>query len=217
MNCTRIEELINDYVDGLLPDDERHDVERHLAGCPQCRREVEKLRAIVKRAAALPREIAPPRDLMPGIRRAVEDAGEHRTGASWMMWAAVAASVIILITVGIISINIKDPNHETAQLTPPPGAVMPASHIAATEFHAAEREYLQAAALLAEALEKQRGSLSRETAAVVDENLKVINEAIENIHQAMDAEPGNPRNGQVLTALYQQKIEMLRRVSRLSS
>jgi hypothetical protein len=125
--------------------------------------------------------------------------------------------VIILITAGIIGINIKDSDPVTAPHAPPPGAVLPASHIAESEFRAAEQEYLQAAALLAEALEKQRGSLSPETAAVVDENLKVINEAIENIRQAMDAEPGNPRNGQVLTALYQQKIEILRRVSRLSS
>jgi anti-sigma factor RsiW len=217
MNCTRLEELINDYVDGHLSEDERHDVELHLAGCPKCRRAVEQLRAIVERAAALPREVAPPRDLMPGIRRAVEGAGKHRAGAPWMMWAAVAASVIILITAGVIGINIKDTDPDTAQLAPPPGTVLPASHSVAREFHAAEQEYLQAAALLAEALQKQRGALSPETAAVVDENLEIINEAIENIRQAMDAEPGNPRNGQVLTALYQQKIEILRRVSRLSS
>ena len=47
MNCTRLEELINDFVDGQLPEDQRHDVEQHLAGCPDCRRSVEQLRAIV--------------------------------------------------------------------------------------------------------------------------------------------------------------------------
>lgn len=217
MNCTRLEELIDDFVDGQLPEDERRDVERHLAGCPKCRRAVEQLRAIVEKAAALPREIAPPRDLMPGIRRVVEGAGEQRASATWMKWAGVAASVIILITAGIIGINIRDADPDGSQLASPPGAVLPAGHTAATEFQAAEQEYLQAAALLAAALEKQRGSLSPETAAAVDENLKIINEAIENVRQALDADPGNPRNGQVMTALYQQKIEILRRVSRLSS
>jgi anti-sigma factor RsiW len=212
-----MEELINEYVDGQLSEDERHDAERHLGGCADCRRSVEQLRDLVEKAAALPGEISPPRDLLPGIRRAVEGEGAPQTGTAWMWWAGLAATVVIVITVGITSITIKDNGGDTVQIAPSPGAILPASHTALTEFRAAEQEYLRAAAFLADALEKQRSTLSPETAAVVDENLEIINRAIANVRQALDADPGNPRSGQVLTALYQQKIEILRRVSRLSS
>ena len=204
MNCTRLEELINDFVDGRLPEDDRQDAEQHLEGCAACQRSVEQLRNLVDRAAALPKEIRPSRDLLPGIRRAVEADGAQKASGAWMWWAGLAASVLVVITVGITTMTFRDRGGEV-------------SHIAATEFRAAEQEYLRAATLLADVLEKQRGTLSPETAALVDENLEIINLAIANVRLALNADPGNPRNGQVLTALYQQKIEILRRVSRLSS
>jgi anti-sigma factor RsiW len=205
MNCTRLEELINDFVDGRLAEADRQDVEQHLAGCPDCRRSVEQLRALVDQAAALPKEIPPSRDLLPEIRRAVEaDGGAPQGSNAWMWWAGLAASLLVVITVGITTMTFRDRGGEAA-------------HNAATEFRAAEQEYLQAATLLADALEQRRDTLSPETAALVDENLEIINQAIANVRLALNADPADPRNGQVLTALYQQKIEILRRVSRLSS
>jgi len=204
MNCTRLEELINDFVDGRLLEADRQDVERHLEGCAACRRAVEQLRNLVDRAAALPKEITPSRDLLPGIRRAAVGDGRQQASSAWMWWAGLAASVLVVITVGITTMTFRDRGGEVVQ-------------VAVTEFRAAEQEYLRAATLLADALEKQHGTLSPETAALIDENLEIINLAIANVRLALNADPGNPRNGQVLTALYQQKIEILRRVSRLSS
>jgi anti-sigma factor RsiW len=217
MNCTHLEELINDYVDGQLSEDEWHDVEQHLKGCAACRRSLEQLRGLVDQAAALPKEIPPSRDLLPGIRRVVEAAGAPQARGAWMWWASLAASVLVVITVGITTMTFNDRGGEAAQVAPAPGAILSASHNVVSAFHAAEQEYLRAAALLTEVLDKRRGTLTPETAALVDENLEIINQAIANVRLALNADPANPRNGQVLTALYQQKIEILRRVSRLSS
>lgn len=209
MNCTRMEELIDDFVDGRLPEGDRREVEEHIEHCAACRRAVEQLRSLVKRAAALPQEIQPARDLLPGIRRAVEQRPAPPASRSWIGWAALAASVLLLVTLGLTTMTLRERGKEAAQAAPAPDAM--------TEIRAAEQEYLKAAELLAEALDKQRGTLSPETAALVDENLEIINRAISNVRLALNAEPGNAKNGQVLTALYQQKIEILRRVSRLSS
>jgi hypothetical protein len=204
-----MEELIDDFVDGRLPESDRHEVERHIEECAACRHSVEQLRTLVERAAALPKEIRPARDLMPGIRRAVEQRGRPRATRAWIGWAGLAASVLLLVTLGITTMTLRQRGEEAARAAPAPDAM--------TEIRAAEQEYLKAAELLAEALERQRGSLSPETAALVEENLEIINRAIANVQLALNAEPGNAKNGQVLTALYQQKIEILRRVSRLSS
>jgi len=34
--CSRIVELLSDYIEGRLPDDVRRDLEEHLHGCSEC-------------------------------------------------------------------------------------------------------------------------------------------------------------------------------------
>lgn len=67
MNCTDVKNRLSELMDGNLPDDERTPVERHLAECAECRRELEAIRAVVHRAAALPTSLTPSRDLWGGI------------------------------------------------------------------------------------------------------------------------------------------------------
>mgnify|MGYP001171178869 CR=1 FL=1 len=67
MNAHPPETQLHDYVDGLLGETEQRAVERHVRACDACRAEVEALRALTARLAALPRAIAPETDLLPGI------------------------------------------------------------------------------------------------------------------------------------------------------
>lgn len=48
-----------DYLNGLLCENERARVEEHLAGCPDCRRELDDLQVIRISLAGLPRPAAP--------------------------------------------------------------------------------------------------------------------------------------------------------------
>ena len=41
MNCNRIEELLVQYLEGDLADDERRTVDEHVASCAECRRSLE--------------------------------------------------------------------------------------------------------------------------------------------------------------------------------
>lgn len=36
MDCSRLVQLLADYLDGVLPADQREALERHLGGCPDC-------------------------------------------------------------------------------------------------------------------------------------------------------------------------------------
>jgi predicted anti-sigma-YlaC factor YlaD len=46
MNCTRIEELLVQYLEGGLSDDERRAVDAHVASCIECRRSLDAFLAL---------------------------------------------------------------------------------------------------------------------------------------------------------------------------
>ncbi len=68
MNDTHIEPLLYDYVAGALGPDERAVLEAHLQSCPVCRAAEEQVRVLQASTAELPRSVAPPEDLWPGIQ-----------------------------------------------------------------------------------------------------------------------------------------------------
>jgi anti-sigma factor RsiW len=72
MTHAMIESRLDDFVDGLLSDVERRTVERHLEACEACRAEVDGILRLQTAVGALPREMAPPRDLWAGIAARIE-------------------------------------------------------------------------------------------------------------------------------------------------
>jgi len=66
-NHDALREGLHALLDDELPAAERARLGRHLAACGACRQELADLRALKKRAAQLPEEVAPSRDLWPAI------------------------------------------------------------------------------------------------------------------------------------------------------
>lgn len=210
MNCERFDRLIDDYVDGELDEPSRTAAERHLASCVQCRESADELRGLLDRAAALPREIDPPLDLFPALRREIDQrVRPSAPSRAWLGWAGLAASLLLLVTaLGVGSDWWRGPAGPVEPVAP---------EAALADFRAAEREYLRATEMLLDSLEASGGEMSPETAQVIENNLAIIDRAIDEVHLALADEPGNRRNGQVLTALHRQKLQLLLRASRLSS
>lgn len=68
-------ERLDDYVDGSLAQELRGEVEAHLKECVACRRETERLEALLADARALPPSIEPSRDLWPSIEDRLDVPG----------------------------------------------------------------------------------------------------------------------------------------------
>ncbi len=68
--CRRLHPRLVELADGTLPDAERSAVEAHVAACPDCRRELECLRADSALLRSLP-EPPVPDGLEAGVMRAV--------------------------------------------------------------------------------------------------------------------------------------------------
>jgi hypothetical protein len=216
MNCETFERRIDEYVDGLLDEAARSEADAHLAVCDRCRSSLRALREVLEGAAALPRHIEPPRDLFPEVRAAIEagNGTERRRRVTPAVWLALAASLIVAVAAGIIGLPMLRPGTVPVAAEDNPPA---AQKDAMAEYLEAEEQYIRATEQLFDALEKQGDSLPPGTAAIVQENLETIDQAIEQVRVALARDPGNPRTGQVLTALHRQKLHLLKKASRLSS
>jgi anti-sigma factor RsiW len=51
LDCSKLVELVTDYLESALPEDERTRFEVHLESCEACRRFVEQMREIVRLAS----------------------------------------------------------------------------------------------------------------------------------------------------------------------
>ncbi|MEP0546096.1 MAG: zf-HC2 domain-containing protein [Rhodothermales bacterium] len=102
---SHVDHLLSDYLDGTLPAVQYNTVEQHLSDCPACRAEFERLHALVTALHALPRSVAPSRDLWNGIEAQIASPDRSRRGpdraakrgaAAWRR-LGVAAVVVALV------------------------------------------------------------------------------------------------------------------------
>jgi anti-sigma factor RsiW len=126
-NCRRTAERLTSYVDNVLPAQERHEVETHLAACPACRLKAagERGGRTVLRECATRLHSAP---LPPGLRtrcealarecRASRQGWLTRMGRMALLPATFTAIVVALVSMGLVWIVTEQSNTVlAAQLT----------------------------------------------------------------------------------------------------
>ena len=72
MTCRTLVELVTDYLEGALPDDERARLETHLATCDGCTRYLAQIRETIRLTGKLTEAQIEPeaRDVLRGVYRA---------------------------------------------------------------------------------------------------------------------------------------------------
>ncbi len=99
------ENQLSEYLDGYLEGGEREGLERHLAGCPACRSVLAGLEE-VRAEARDARDLAPERDLWPGIRGMIRPQGEQTPtlrkpqGGSFNLGQLLAACLAVAVLSG---------------------------------------------------------------------------------------------------------------------
>lgn len=209
MTCADVLDRLDDYVDGTLPEAEFQEVELHLAGCADCAAEHRFLRELLARAAALPRGVAPPRDLWPGIASRLTNRPAAHPRSYWLTGLAAAAAVLVAVGVAVRPRPVEGPT--AGGVTSEISAGLP------KELADAEQQYERATGQLLAALAARRDSLPPETRQALDANLRAIDQALVDVRAAVRADPTNPRLNHLLASTHQRKVETLRRVVKLTT
>jgi anti-sigma-K factor RskA len=108
-----LKELTGAYVLGVLSDAERETLERHLATCPDCAREIRELNAVATGLAHAVPQVDPPAALRDRVLRAVTATAAESTTAppslprnNAPVWLAIAAS-IAAVALGLYSVTLR--------------------------------------------------------------------------------------------------------------
>ncbi|ADD45530.1 anti-sigma factor [Stackebrandtia nassauensis] len=107
--------LVGAYVLDAVDDTERERVERHLAECVECEREVRELRATTARLAETTATAPPLRlrgEVLSRIRRTRQDPPPERSPQSTLRprriprWRSVAAAVAMTVVVAVVGVGV---------------------------------------------------------------------------------------------------------------
>jgi anti-sigma factor ChrR (cupin superfamily) len=221
IRCDEAFRLIDDYVDGLLAPEHAAAVAAHLAACERCRDSNVRTRHLVVAAGSLPAEIAPLRDLWPGIATRLQAEVVPLAGArrAWNRphWTALAAAAALLVaTTAVVTVHLVWRPRGGAEPTSERGEATLARTAVAGDLTAAIAEYERAAAALRLALAQNGAALPPATRAVVLENLTIVETAVARLSSALAGDPGNRELALLLTAAYEQQIDLLRTANGLA-
>jgi anti-sigma factor RsiW len=220
------EDRIEEYVEGALAPDLAREMEAHLEACERCRGAVDTLRTILDEAPRLPRSIAPRRDLWPVISGRLD--GEpleleaeptyrspvRRVYGFRSRAAPLAAAAVVLIAIGVSWWVLRQSGGTAAPGNP---LIVTASTSLVEEFETAESAYIEAAETLEASYQLERTRLAPQTADAIDRNLDIIDTAIDEVRATVAANPRDPEALDLLAATYRNKVEALKRLTRISA
>ncbi len=206
---------LSDYLDGEMTQDQRAQLEAHLAACAGCAGTLEELREVVERAGSMtPRP--PDADLWPGLESRLEPSAtvvpfQPRTVArrfSFTMPQLVAAGLALIVMSG-----------GGVWVLQHGGRATDLPHVAASADPAlvpvdlADPRYDEAIADLEQALRARRGDLDPATTKSLDRDLAMIDKAIDQSRRALAADPDNVYLNNHLADARQRKLALLRRAT----
>ena len=200
-------ELLSDYLDGELPQQEAGRLETHLEECPSCSDLLRELSEVQRVARTLP-ERFPERDLWPEISEAILGDGSRspkvielhpwrrspseklgRRGLRLSYFQAAAAAVILALFSGAAGAFLQgtQPPSELETAAVPHPWVEQVSQ-ANPDLGDAAREVAQLETLLAQNTDR----IDEETVRILEKNLEIIDQAIRESIRALQTDPGNP-------------------------
>ena len=161
-------------------------------------------------AKGLATEIAPQRDLWPGIEEAIQAPQRSR----WMPLFAQAAAVVLLVgaSSAITYITVKDQQQPYVQITPE----LMFEQTAFGSRYNLGLDFQDARATLAAQADEELARLSPELRAEVEKSLEQVHQAIFDINQVLAEQPDNALLQAKLLMAYREELSVLRRVSGLS-
>lgn len=222
------EQLLNDYVDGLLSGAALAEFEHRLTKDEELRADVAALRHLLSETATLPVAIDPPSHLWEGIEARLE---ARRTSGNvarfptrrppfWTGLSAFAAAAAVTLVAGVAYLNqtpveppavaprvAEVPEPQPADTEPTPEAMLVEEWRMAQQK--ADEAYDTARAGLLDALAARPEQLSPEAELALRETQAVIDNAVHELNLALADDPQNPALLHMLMATREKELNLL--------
>lgn len=229
LTCDMFDALLPEHLEGAIDDEIRAAVERHARNCARCGMLLEDLTRITREARALP-ELAPSRDLWPGIEARIEapvvslpvaaPPARERAPAlrRWTApWLGAAAAALVAATASVTYVATRMAFEPARQVATADSVGAPrlggARTVAVTT--PVEQVYDQEIARLSAIVRERQSQLDTATVAVIERNLRIIDRAIAESRAALAKDPNSRLLNDQLNSVLDQKVELLRTVALL--
>jgi len=221
MTHGELESKLADYLEGALGTRDRAAVEAHLASCARCQALVAALDERPRAAAELP-ALSPSRDLWSGIEARIQPRVLPLASRAPRWWTdrrtvaqlAVAASMLVAVTIALTVVIMGRIPRTVAKNTPAPTVVSPTGTpaVPVTNQEKLIVSYDEEIAALDSAVDQRQGQGKLDTATVriIKKNLLVIDSAIAESRRALAADPHNRFLNDQLARVLGQKVGLLR-------
>lgn len=171
-------------------------------------------------ARGLATEIAPERDLWPGIAEAITRTPQKAQRSRWTPLLAQAAAVVLLVgasslvTWSLVKSDATNMTSRSGVEVLPSNLVFEQAAFGANQTF--ESLYGRAGGNLASKLDRSLQELSPEARADVLRNLAVIRQAIMDISEALEQEPNNALLQDLLVEAYGTELALMNRVGTMT-
>ncbi|MCH9695154.1 MAG: hypothetical protein K0U72_11655 [Gammaproteobacteria bacterium] len=167
---------------------------------------------LMQAANALATDIAPRRDLWPGVAEAIAVPARRR----WSPMLAQAAAVIMLVgaSSAVTYTVMKDESATVATTIATPGMVFEQASFGSR--YTLGPGFQDARNSLVSELDVELQKLSTDDRANIETNLQLIHEAIFEMNEALEADPDNTLLQEQLLRTYRDELALLRRVGGLT-
>lgn len=211
------DQLLSDLVDGALDAAARRGADEHVASCDACFARVQRVRAMVAQAAALPDTLSPPADEWSRVRARIESGKVHvlSTAPWWTRRGALLAAGLALVMVSsavtaVLVSGGEEVSVSRSTATATSTALLP-------RLAALEHEYATVTRDLERELAERKHTLTPETIAAVERSLRTIDAAIAEARDALARDPSSETVARLFVAGHDQKVELLRYAMRLAT
>lgn len=167
-------------------------------------------------ASGLATEVAPNRDLWPGVEAAINKPQRSRMAP---MLAQAAAVVLLvgassMVTYSVIKYDAVNTPSQAVVMVQPTNLVFEQAAFGANQTF--DSVYGRASGNVASDLERGLQSLSPEARDDVERNIAVIRQAITDISQALEEEPNNAFLQELLVEAYGNELALMNRVGTMT-
>lgn len=215
MGCSDCQELLSDYLDGLLELGEQTGVERHLSSCGTCRVVRDDLLQIIHFSRTLPLP-TPSTSLWADIKSGIENdeparswwprVGERRFTFSAGQMAAAAATLVLVFAAGLLAAR-----SGLAPRGPEAAATQTAEsqRAQAQSVAAAITDIEQRVGRLEETVEQRMPVWNAELRTAFDRQMFYVDQSLAECRQGLRANPYDDVCQDLMLTAYREKVRLL--------